>query len=115
MTQSIDRETRARAASPAGSEPVTITRNRLIVGVRCFVGLMVLKAMAFLIAAFAFAGWRSALAAATFFILAVLGGVVLTIDALLASRSDFYQRGQLDGWYRGYRMQPPELDDPLLH
>ena len=89
-------------------------RPKLVLAVRCFVGVMTFIAGGFLIAAFTFADWRSALAAATFFILAVLGGVVLTIDALLADRHEFYRRGQLDGWMRGWRGQEPEVDDPLM-
>lgn len=116
MTTSIDRDTRARARQQPDTDQsrTTVDRDHLILGVRLFTAGMVLMALGWLIAAFTFAGWRSALAAATFFILAVLGGVVLVLDALLASRREFYQRGQLDGWMRGWRGQQPEVDDPLL-
>jgi hypothetical protein len=114
MTQHITAETRAAALAPPGSKSDTVSRSGLILGVRLFTAFMTLKALGFLISAFTFAGWRSALAAATFFILAVLGGLVLTIDCLLAERQEFYRRGQLDGWMRGWRGQEPEIDDPLL-
>jgi hypothetical protein len=114
MTQSIDAGTRARALTPPGSESVTIGHGPLIIGVRIFTAVTTFTATGFLIAAFTFAGWRSALAAATFSILSIMSGVVLVIDALLADRREFYQRGQLDGWMRGWRGQEPEVDDPLL-
>jgi hypothetical protein len=114
VTQSIDARTRAKATTPPESESDIISRSRLVVGVRVFTGATTTAGLGMLLHVFTYTDWRSGLAAATFFILAVLGGSILTIDALLAERREFYQRGQLDGWMQCLHGQPPEVDDPLL-
>lgn len=48
------------------------------------------------------------------FVLAGLAAGLVCINALLADRQEFYRRGQLDGWMRGWRGQEPDADDPLL-
>ncbi|MET0423610.1 MAG: hypothetical protein ABW046_07040 [Actinoplanes sp.] len=64
--------------------------------------------------AFVNGGWREALAAATLSIFAVVGGAVLCVHAVIASRLEFYKRGHLDGWMRGWRGQEPQGEDPLF-
>jgi hypothetical protein len=46
--------------------------------------------------------------------LAGMASVVLCVHAMLADRQEYYRRGQLDGWMRGWRGQEPDVDDPLL-
>jgi hypothetical protein len=115
MTRSIDAGTRARALTPPGPEPIAIGHGPLITGVRIFSVVSVVVSIGFFSAAVAYDNWRWALAAATVLNFAVMGGVVLAIDAMFNGRREFYQRGQLDGWMRGWRGQEPEVDDPLLH
>jgi hypothetical protein len=55
----------------------------------------------------------NALAASCFVVVAV-GTAVLCIEQMLAERQEFYRRGQLEGWHRGWNGQLPETDDPLL-
>lgn len=66
-----------------------------------------------LAAAFALREWRTALAGSTLMIVAAIAGAVLVLNRLLADRQKFYQRGQLDGWMRGWRGQEPSSEDPL--
>lgn len=114
MTSSIDAQTRAKAATPPGSEPVTDRRSRLTVAVATFTVVTGTAGACGMAAAFVLEEWRTALLGATLMLLAGMGAQVLCQRAFLASKEIHYQRGQLDGWYRGYRMQPPEIDDPLL-
>jgi hypothetical protein len=58
--------------------------------------------------------WRIALIGSTLAVLAAVAAGVLTVNALLADRQEFYRRGQLEGWHRGWNGQLPETDDPLL-
>jgi len=53
--------------------------------------------------------------AATCFILCGLAVAVLCIESMLATREEFYRRGELAGWMKGWRGLPPDTDDPLLH
>jgi hypothetical protein len=53
--------------------------------------------------------------AAVCFMLSGLAATILIVHAMLADRQEFYRRGQLDGWMRGWRGQEPEVDDPLIH
>lgn len=48
---------------------------------------------------------------ATLAVLSSIGGSLLVLHALLTSRQDYYQRGVVDGWMRGWRGLPPEVDD----
>jgi len=57
---------------------------------------------------------HTTIAAATAVILAVAGGSLLVAESMLASRQEFYQRGQLDGWIKGWSGQPTDVTDPLL-
>jgi len=113
MTQTIHHGTRRHSLEPL--DEAVRHRPCIVTVARWFFGLMGLMTLATLLPAFTLDSWRWALAASTFAILALFGGLVIAIDMLMADRREFYQRGQLDGWYRGYRMQSPEIDDPLLH
>lgn len=55
-----------------------------------------------------------AIYAAACLVLAGLSGAMLCLHCMLADRDEFYCRGQLDGWMRGWRGQTPEDGDPLL-
>jgi hypothetical protein len=114
MTASISKETRHRAFRPSVGDDNQLGRPTLVIGVWCFTvstGLIGVAAMSW---AFAYVEWRTALTGATLLILSGAGGVVLCLRALLAARQKVYQRGQLDGWMRGWRGQDPEVTDPLL-
>lgn len=52
--------------------------------------------------------------AGAFFVLSGIAVAVLCVEAMLAERQEFYRRGQLDGWMRGWRGQEPDVDDPLM-
>ncbi len=71
------------------------------------------SAVVLLTIAFLLGRWHIALAGTTVALLAGAGGVVLCIHAMLADRHEFWRRGQLDGWMRGWRGLEPEVDDPL--
>lgn len=114
MTQIIGRETRGNGPTTSLSESDSRRRPCVVTFARWHFAAMMVIALSFLIAAVAGEGIHCVIGAATFAVLGLLGGVVIAIDMLMADRRDFYQRGQLEGWYRGYRMQSPEVDDPLL-
>jgi hypothetical protein len=52
--------------------------------------------------------------AAACFVLAGLAGVLLVLRVMLADCEEFYRRGHLDGWMRGWNGQSPAADDSLL-
>jgi hypothetical protein len=114
MTQHITAETRAKATTPPHSKSDMPSRSKLVTGVRVFTGANAALGLVFLLHVFTYTDWRSALASATFFILAVLGGGILVIDALLGERREHYRRGHLEGWMKCLHGEPPEVDDPLL-
>lgn len=114
MTSSIDAQTRAQTPTPPGSKSDTLSRSQIVTGVRWYTGLTATISIGLLLHAFAGVDWRSALASATFFILAVLGGAILTVEALLVERRKLYQHAHLDGWMNCLHGRPPEVDDPLL-
>jgi hypothetical protein len=115
MTLSIDRETRAKAAAPAGSEPVTREPHAMITAVACVAAVTVIAGVALGVADLAgHGGIHLVMPAMTCFVLAGLSSAVLVIHTMLADRQEFYRRGQLDGWMRGWRGQEPDVDDPLL-
>lgn len=115
MSQSIDAATRTRSMMPA---PQTITKPRrhVLTGVRLFTAAAVLTGV--VLAAVEITSGAHDLyrvsAAVTSLFFGGLAGTVLCLRSMLASRQDFYRRGQLDGWMRGWRGQEPEVDDPIL-
>lgn len=58
--------------------------------------------------------WRFALTGSTLLVLAWITGATLCVHAMLKSRREFYRRGHLDGWMRGWRGEGPYNGDPLL-
>jgi hypothetical protein len=115
MTTSIDRDTREHAARPSGTGDTDPGKSVLIMrGVRVFTVVTSGAGIALIAVGIAQPSIHTTIAAATALILATIGGSLLVVESMLADRRTFYQRGQLDGWYRGYRMQPPDVDDPLL-
>lgn len=109
----IGEQVRTPLAPPAERRPTTRLR-RLIIGVTVFgvvagLGGLVLAGLDIVLA-----DAHLAVYAAACFVLAGLASALLVLKAMLADCQEFYQRGQLDGWYRGYRMQPPDVDNPLL-
>lgn len=58
---------------------------------------------------------RFAIYATLLLAIAALAGAVLAIARMFAEREQFYLRGHLIGWMRGWNGQEPLTDDPLLH
>jgi hypothetical protein len=115
MTQSIDRDTQGRALVAPESDTVPEGRLALIVGIRIFAGLAALTGVGLTVADLTGGDGAHLIAAScTSFILAGLAGAILSVDAILADRQEFYRRGELTGWIRGWRGQEPEVSDPLL-
>lgn len=115
MTQSMEHETRERASrAPMPATPAT-PRDWQLIGVRIFTGISALAGVG--LAAVDLAsdgGTHLIIPAATCFIFAAIGGAVLILLSQIASRQEFWRRGQLDGWIRGWNGQAPEVHDPLL-
>lgn len=115
MTQSISRETRRHAPEPPTAAPPEPRRDWQVIGVRVFTAINALAGVG--LGATDLAGGGGvhltgpAMAA---FILATIGAAVLILLSQIASRREFWQRGQLDGWIRGWNGQAPEVHDPLL-
>jgi hypothetical protein len=122
MPQMIDEGSAELTADQTRPESDTSSRNQIVSRVRWFTGTALVAGLICLVCAFAHGDWRYALAATGFILLAGIGGAVLCIDAIicdfktiLAERQEFYRRGQLDGWMKGWRGQEPDVDDPLMH
>lgn len=105
-------EQSAESASPTGASAPPCPR--LISGVIAFGALSLVAAVTLMVLDAATSTRNLAIYAAACLILTGLAGALLVTHRLLADRAEFYRRGQLDGWYRGYRMLVPDIDDPLL-
>lgn len=116
MTADIGEQQRMRALrAPAPGAGQPTRHGRLVVGITCFGVTAIITGLVLVAEDLTSSrGMHFAVYAAACFILAGLAGGLICTNAILADRQEFYQRGQLDGWYRGYRMQPPDVDDPLL-
>jgi hypothetical protein len=117
VTISIDDQQRQRASqSPADHPGRGWPRHEVIVwGARGFAVLTTLAGAILAVADLAGDASVHLIApAATSFMLAGMASVVLCVHAMLADRQEYYRRGQLDGWMRGWRGQEPDVDDPLL-
>ncbi len=114
MTISIDSDTRTRALQPSPEERKWLSPLRLAVIVGCGSAVLGFVGAASMAWAFATHEWRAALLGTTLMLLAGMGATVLCLRAMLAARQEFYRRGQLDGWRRGWTGEPPEVSDPLL-
>lgn len=112
MTLSTDPDTQApSAATPPRSGDAPLRLMRWVMAHTILAGAGAVGCLAISLIT---GDWHAALAGATLLILSTQGGAVLMINAMVCDRQEFYRRGQLDGWYRGYRMQVPEVDDPLF-
>lgn len=114
MTQSIDRSTRERAVQAPVPETVTRRHRPLTIGVGCFTVVATTGGTICGVATLTGASWRIAIMGATLLMLAGLGAVVLCVQNMIADRQDFYRRGHLDGWMRGWRGQEPGGEDPTF-
>lgn len=117
MTISIDRATRERAKVPPSDHHKALAdpRDRLICGVRIFAAVTTAAGIA--LGIWDLAGDGSVhlvMPSVGCFVLAGQATTILLVHSLLASHQEFYRRGQLDGWMKGWRGQQPDVDDPLL-
>jgi hypothetical protein len=115
MTSSIDDSQDLRAPAAPGLDPdgrpttsALIRSVRIITVSLAFVGIGVLSA------AFAHNEWRTGVVGFTLIVAACTGAVVWAIDAMLADRNAFYERGSLDGFMRCWRGELPSAKDPLV-
>lgn len=135
MTISIDRATRERASMPPMPNPEPMAEggnragrpNHLILAVRIFAGAAAAAGVALGAVDLAADGGvhlvvpavgcllLAGLAAAVLVLQAILTDLHADLHAELADRQEFYRRGQLDGWMKGWRGTEPDVDDPLFH
>lgn len=107
-------ESQQRTTQPGADDPTALPRHRAVMRyVMAYTILTSLGAVATLALAVYLGQWRVALTGSTLAILAAIGGGVLCLNLVIADRQEFYRRGVLDGWMRGWRGQPPDIDDPL--
>lgn len=103
------------AQQPPGPRPRSA--RRLLIGVRAFTSLS-LGGVAVFSTLAAEHDWTPAghlLGTATCVILAAVGGALLVLERMFASRRDAYVKGELDGWWRGWNGRPPGVDEPGLN
>lgn len=116
MTIEIDRERKARALHPP--QPLDdhhVRRCTLMWSIGIFGAAALVTGL--VLAGLDIArphGVHFAIYAASCFVLSGLSGALICVNAILADREEFYRRGQLDGWMKGWRGQEPEVNDPLL-
>jgi hypothetical protein len=115
VTISIDQDRQQRARHPAvAAEPVTRC-GRLIIAIHAVLVVAVLAGLVLVgIDIDLPHGIRFAIYAAACFMTSALCAALLVMHAMLADRQEFYRRGQLDGWMKGWRGLEPDVDDPLL-
>lgn len=115
MTIELNQERRDRALDPPAATPTTGRGSGRLVVATATVAAVALAGGLTLVGFDVAAphGMRFAVYAAGCFVLAGVAAAVLCVHALLADRGKFYQRGQLDGWMKGWRGQAPDVDDPL--
>lgn len=114
MTASIDNSQDLRLHARAAEREPASTVTKLIRGVQVVAGGTALAGVGALTGAFVENEWRVAVVGYSLLLLSAVAGSVLVINALLADRNVFYQRGKADGYYEGWRGMPPTVDDPLL-
>lgn len=115
MTLSIGAERRERARQPRGDDPGEKHRSkRLLRGIQIFTAVTALGAVGSLTTAFCLDDWRTAVAGGVLAVMSTAAGALWCLHNMLADREEFYRRGQLDGWFRGWHGQEPDAGDPLL-
>lgn len=115
MTADISEQQRMRALRTSGPDSRPTRHSRLVVSITCFgVGATVTGLILVAEDLTDTTGFHFAVYAAACFVLAGLSGTLLVLRAMLADCQEFYRRGQLDGWMKGWRGQQPEVDDPLI-
>jgi hypothetical protein len=115
MTIEIDEARRQRALHPEVAQRAPSRRCTLVMGIWIAMLLNLVAALALMgLDLAAPRGLRFSMFGATFLLIAAICGGLICFNAMLADRQEYYRRGQLDGWMRGWRGQEPEVDDPLL-
>lgn len=113
MTLSISAERRERARQPRSDDSPNRSKH-LLRSIQIFTIATALIGVAGLTVAFCLEDWRAAVAGGTSVVLAAFGGFVWCLHGMLADRREFYRRGHVEGWYRGWNGQEPNADDPLI-
>lgn len=115
MTTSIEQHLHDAVPAPDGS-PIRPGRDRLIAGTWAVFGCGLTGGVALLAVDITrHDDIRFAIYAMLLLAVAALAGAVLAIANMFAGREEFYRRGHLIGWMRGWNGQEPLRDDPLLH
>jgi hypothetical protein len=114
MTQSILPRSDSRTdRTEAAPEPPG--RSHIITGVRICTGVTAATGVASAAVDVASDGGLPALiVSCTAFVIAAIGSSLLVFNAILPTCQEYYRRGHLEGWIRGWRGQPPENDGPGL-
>lgn len=113
MSLHIGAERRLRAMKPPemseDAQPHTFIRLlALFACTTAFAGVVLLSV------GFPIHEWRLALLGSTLLVIASAAGVVLGVHLVLADRQEYFRRGELVGWMRGWRGEGPESGDSLL-
>jgi hypothetical protein len=116
MTASIERDTVERALQPSAVDKDKTSRSsRLVVGIWVFGTVAAAGGLVLVGLDLAHPhSLRYAVYAGACLVVAGICGGLICLRAMLAGCQEFYRRGQLDGWMRGWRGQCPDVDDPLL-
>jgi hypothetical protein len=114
MTTSIGRDLQHHPSPPPEPADQPAPRRGLLRGIQAATGVAVVICGAFTTMAVTHEDLKYTVAACAWFTVSAIGAALLAGHAMLADRQDFYRRGQVDGWHRGYRMELPDVDDPLF-
>ncbi|GAB1642503.1 hypothetical protein [Krasilnikovia sp. MM14-A1259] len=115
MTTSIEQHLHDIEPAPEGS-PFRPSRNRLVAATWAVFGCGITGGIALIAVDITSRdNIRYAIYGILLVAMASLAAGVLAVERMLAEREQFYRRGHLVGWMRGWRGQEPLNDDPLLH
>lgn len=114
MTAEIGEQQRLRALRAPLPEDRPTRLGRMIIGITCFGVGATITGLVLAGLDIALTNANLAVYAAACFVLAGLASALLVLRAMFADCQEFYRRGQLEGWHRGWNGQPPETSDPLL-
>lgn len=116
MTTIIEPDQRHEAVPTPEGSPIRTDRDRLVVGTWAVLGCGITGGAALLAVDITrHDDIRFAIFSTLLLAIAAMAAMVLAIERMLASREQFYRRGHLMGWMRGWNGQEPLKDDPLLH